>query len=66
MFQFESLSAFLQMGGHGVYVWMGYGVSLGILAWLALSPLSRRRTLLRQLARDIKRQEAINKQEGQN
>ncbi|MBT4162999.1 MAG: heme exporter protein CcmD [Gammaproteobacteria bacterium] len=28
---FDSLSAFVSMGGHGLYVWMAYGVTLVVL-----------------------------------
>jgi len=46
MFQFESFDALLAMGGHGPYVWGAYGLSLAIMAWLALAPLRRQRALL--------------------
>ncbi|WP_346839615.1 heme exporter protein CcmD [Microbulbifer sp. SAOS-129_SWC] len=49
-FQFASFSDFLAMGGHGIYVWIAYGVSFVALAVLALQPLLRRRQLRRELA----------------
>ena len=30
---FSSLNEFLVMGGHGLYVWMAYGIFLAIIAW---------------------------------
>lgn len=30
---FESLDALLAMGGHGLYVWLSYGVSLLVIVW---------------------------------
>ena len=36
---FDSLTDFLAMGDHGVYVWSAYGISLALLLsniWLAL------------------------------
>ncbi|MEK6787920.1 MAG: heme exporter protein CcmD [Pseudomonadota bacterium] len=35
-FYFASWSEFLAMGGHGLYVWLAYGLffgSLGVLTW---------------------------------
>ena len=49
MFQFESLDALWSMGGHGPYVWSAYGLSLAIMAWLAIAPLWRQRTILSEL-----------------
>ncbi|OUS13159.1 heme exporter protein CcmD [Gammaproteobacteria bacterium 53_120_T64] len=56
MFQFDSFDAFLAMAGHGPYVWAAYGVSLTIMAWLALSPLRRQRALLGELRRRLQTQ----------
>ncbi len=47
MFQFDSLYHFLAMDGHGPWVWVSYGVSLAVMAWLVISPLRRRRAILR-------------------
>ena len=54
MFQFESLSDFAHMAGHGPYVWAAYAVSLAVMAWLVLRPLA----LARQHKRAIRRQGA--------
>ncbi|MCB1667932.1 MAG: heme exporter protein CcmD [Porticoccaceae bacterium] len=56
-FQFESLSDFLQMSGHGPYVWMAYGVGAAVMIWLIVRPVVRRREVLRNIARDYKRQQ---------
>jgi len=29
---FESLNEFLNMGGHGLYVWLAYGAALAVIA----------------------------------
>ena len=50
-FQFSSFADFLTMSGHGVYVWIAYGVSFAALALLALQPVVRRRQLQRDLVR---------------
>lgn len=35
-FQFDNLTAFLAMDGHGWYVWTAYGVSLLVMVWLVV------------------------------
>lgn len=42
------MSEFLHMGGHGLYVWLAYGISFAALAILALRPLAARRRLNRR------------------
>lgn len=53
---FDSLSEFFNMGGHGLYVWSSYVISLVLMAASILLPwLSLKRTrkqLSRQFARD--------------
>lgn len=56
-FQFESISAFLAMGGYGFYVWLSYGVTIlamGVLIWL-----SRReqKAILNQAKKELARLE---------
>lgn len=41
------MSEFLHMGGHGLYVWLAYGISFAALAILALRPVLARRRLER-------------------
>lgn len=47
--QFESLSDFFAMGGHGLYVWLAYGVTLSILVAYPLSLWGIRRKVQREL-----------------
>ena len=65
MFQFENFDAFLSMGGHGPYVWAAYGLSLTIMAWLALAPLRRQRVLLAALRQRIQAQGERTQGQGQ-
>lgn len=58
MFQFESLSEFVQMGGHGTYVWAAYLISLSVLIWLVVSPLHRRRKLVQEVIKQQRREAA--------
>jgi heme exporter protein D len=61
MFQFESLSDFIQMDGHGTYVWAAYLISLSVLIWLVVSPLLRRRKLVQEVIRQQRREAARQK-----
>jgi len=54
-FQFDTIMDFLHMGGHGIYVWPSYAVTLAALLLLALSPtIQQRRFIIQQ-----KRQQRI-------
>lgn len=46
---FASLAEFIDMGGHGFYVWLAYGVGLLVFLVLLLEPTLRRRKLRTQL-----------------
>ncbi|SHG15110.1 heme exporter protein D [Microbulbifer donghaiensis] len=60
-FQFASFADFLTMEGHGIYVWISYGVTFALLAALAAFPLLRRR----QLQRELQRQQRIQQRRHQ-
>lgn len=55
MFQFENIQDFIQMGGHGPYVWSAYVISLSVLIWLIISPVRRKAKLLKDIARQQQR-----------
>ena len=56
MFRFESLSDFIQMSGHGPYVWSAYVISLVVLVWLVVNPWLRRKRFLREMIRQQQRE----------
>ena len=45
--RFESLSAFFHMGGHGVYIWVAYGLTMVVLAANIWWPVMVRRKVIR-------------------
>ena len=51
---FTSFEDFLLMGGHGLYVWLCYGVGLFIFAVAFISPILRKRAIFKEL-RQIQR-----------
>ena len=53
-FQFDSVYDFLNMAGHGPYVWACYGIAAVALTYLALTPFWGRRKFLADLQRTIK------------
>jgi heme exporter protein D len=62
---FDSLSAALNMDGHGIYVWAVALVAVVIISSLIILPLRRERVFLRQLAGELKRQQGADNQSGQ-
>ncbi|SDZ76287.1 heme exporter protein CcmD [Microbulbifer marinus] len=60
-FQFAGFADFMAMEGHGIYVWISYGVTFALLASLAAFPLLRRR----QLQRELQRQQRIQQRRRQ-
>jgi len=64
--QFDSISAFLDMGGYGFYVWLSYGVSVLAIGLLIFISYKDHQKTLQHIAqryiRENKRKEAANKQ----
>jgi heme exporter protein D len=50
---FESITEFLKMGNHGVYVWSAYGIGLAVVLYNMISP----KLLKKKLVADLKRRE---------
>ncbi len=46
-FQFASLSDFISMHGHGIYVWLCYFAGLIAFCWLALCPKFKMKSFIR-------------------
>lgn len=53
--QFDSFSAFITMGGHGVYVWSVYGITLVILMFLAINPLMKNKRFMVEQSMKLRR-----------
>ena len=61
---FQSLDALLYMDGHGAFVWAAYFITAGVITAILVSPGRRRRRFLRQIAGEVKRQQAVSAPEG--
>ena len=55
---FDTLSDFLAMGHHALYVWSAYGICLAVLALNVALPVLARRRYLQQEARRLRRENA--------
>lgn len=53
---FSNFEEFLHMGGHGLYVWLCYGVGLLIFAICLLSPMLKRKSIYRELRQAQRRE----------
>ena len=54
---FENFAALINMDGHGVYVWGSVAVTLAVMLWLVVAPVVSQRALLKEVSRDIQRQQ---------
>ena len=55
---FNSFSELLDMGGHGLYVWLCYGMTLLIFVVISIQPILVKKSLIRQLSQIQRRNEA--------
>ncbi|MCV6587877.1 MAG: heme exporter protein CcmD [Marinobacterium sp.] len=53
---FDSFSDFLAMGGHGLYVWLSYGIALAVIVINLVGPVMARKQLLADLLRRLRRE----------
>lgn len=61
---FESLADFIHMGGHGVYVWFSFAISIGLLILLLWKPIQAQRKLLNEINQQTIREKNRNVSEG--
>lgn len=47
-FQFDSLQAFMDMGGHGPYVWACYGLTFAAVLFLIVEPRIQKKRFIKQ------------------
>lgn len=62
---FESLSAFLDMGGYAFYVWLSYGVTFILLLGITVISVRKRKQLINQIrAKQTQEQKLKQYREG--
>ena len=58
--KFDSLADFLAMGGHGLYVWLAYGIALVILVLNVVLPWRMNRQFFSEQARRLRREKSLS------
>ena len=56
---FSSFSEFLAMGGHGLYVWLSYGLGVAVILINLVVPWLQRNRLLAEQKRRLRREEGV-------
>ena len=59
--QFDSISAFLDMGGYAFFVWLSYGVSAFLLAALVYSSHNNHKNVKNKIAQRLQREIKLRK-----
>ena len=54
---FDSFSDFIQMGGHGVFVWISYGIAALIVAQNFITPMLTRKKVIKDIERQQRREQ---------
>lgn len=54
---FDSFSEFIAMGGHGLYVWIAYGLTAVIFIFNLITPIFKRKRLIVEQTRQLRREE---------
>jgi heme exporter protein D len=57
--QFNSLAAFLDMGGYGFFVWLSYGISALSIMLMVLYMRHERRSLIQVVKAQVARKQRI-------
>jgi len=52
---FDSFSSFIQMGNHGFYVWLCYGIFVVTMAVNFISPMLTRKKVIKDIERQLRR-----------
>jgi len=54
---FDNFSEFLAMGGHGLYVWIAYGLTAVIFIFNLIIPIFKRKRIIVEQTRQLRREE---------
>lgn len=57
---FESFSAFIDMGGHGFYVWLSYLIGFVLIAYNVVAPMMAKKHYIKEQQRRIKRERQLS------
>jgi heme exporter protein D len=59
MGQFASFADFLAMGKHGLYVWLSYGIGLGIILYNVVAVMLNKRRFFNEAKRRLRREQKL-------
>jgi heme exporter protein D len=59
MGQFASFADFLQMGKHGLYVWLSYGIAFGIILYNIVAVVLHKRRFFNEAKRRLRREQKL-------
>ena len=54
---FDSFADFINMGGHGLYVWLAYGLTATLLVINFVLPVMHKRQLQKEQSRKLRREQ---------
>lgn len=63
--QFDSFSAFIDMGGYGFYVWLSYGVATALLFILILTSVFNHKRTIKNIAQRKQREDKLRQVRSQ-
>lgn len=55
---FDTLSEFINMGGHGFYVWLSYAIGAVVILFNVMSPILYRKKLVKENQRRLRREKS--------
>lgn len=56
---FDSFAAFIDMGGHGLYVWLAYSIALVVVVYNVASPIMRKNQFVAEQRRRLRREKQL-------
>lgn len=56
---FDSFAAFIEMGGHGLYVWLAYSIALVVVLYNVISPILRKKQFITEYQRRLRREKQL-------
>ncbi len=59
MGQFASFADFLAMGKHGLYVWLSYGIGLGIILYNVIAVILKKQQFFNEAKRRLRREQKL-------
>ena len=57
--QFSTWVEFIDMGGHGLYVWLSFAIAIGVISINVLQPWMSQKKLIESLQRKFQRESKL-------